>query len=65
MYERFVGHLSADVGGLHGFAEWPDGQTIGPDSDSGPVLFGSRRGAMDQSTIMTQRAPGGGRRWAH
>lgn len=40
MYERFVARFAVDAAGLHGFAEWPDGQTGRPDADSGPVLFG-------------------------
>jgi hypothetical protein len=39
-YAAFRRHFWIDRGFLAGFAEWPHGQELGADADSGPVEFG-------------------------
>lgn len=39
-YDAFRRHFWIDRGFLAGFAEWPHGQELGEDADSGPVVLG-------------------------
>jgi hypothetical protein len=39
-YTHYRAHMSADVLGFGGFREWPSGQAMGMDGDSGPIVFG-------------------------
>jgi len=40
LYEKYREHQSAELLGVGGFREWPEGVSRGMDGDSGPIIFG-------------------------